>query len=630
LISSFLDTTIEERRRLVRSCKLGIKWVEYPVPLAVFIGDEKYLEHPSLSPIQFSAVEACSELFDIDAAMADPYRVTFRQPQYTGAVLVWGMSSGKDTVAMIIQARLLYLLGCLVDPLGLLTKFESEPARHTGIDFLNVAVSKDQAEGRFFDPLKRLLRRSPWFMDKLQVRIMDRVIHAPPIIGHDPDKGDMYAVNAWSGHSSQEAMMGGNLLCVVLDEIDAFRSLKFSQGGDRKIATSVTAESMHKALRLTSQSRFPGFGKVIMLSWPRYHGSFIEQKLAEGKDDPGIYTSGPHATWDVNPTKVEADFAVERKRDPEGTRAKYEARPGRAIEGYFTNVAAVLRCFSGLQTDAFKIIRNEDEPGREPPLDYETMQLLPGLLGKPEPGAKHCWHVDLALTGDRAAAAMAHHSGWVEDEYGDILPVIKLDLVYWWESREGQEIDFAGIRRLMLDVIRMGHRTVSITFDGFQSSDSMQILRRHTQQGRRARIGRDGKPTRPTIDAKHFSMDMGTRGYDTLKEVIYEPGRIDAFYCRLLIEELLGLISIGGKKVDHQTGSSKDVADAVGGAVWGAVNNLNEQLERTAYRPVGMPGAIIVGAKTASQWDIDDGEISPTGIIETPEKRREKRRKAFG
>jgi len=44
-----------------------------------------------------------------------------------------------------------------------------------------------------------------------------------------------------------------------------------------------------------------------------------------------------------------------------------------------------------------------------------------------------------------------------------------------------------------------------------------------------------------------------------------------------------------------------------------------------------MPGAIIVGAKTASQWDIDDGEISPTGTITPPGSRREKkRRKAFG
>lgn len=612
LVSRWIGKGIEEKRRLVRELGFSIKWVEIPTGLGSFIKEKRFLGHPPLSDIQLEAVYETSEIFDLGAARKDPTKVIFRERQPVESCLVWGMGSGKDTVAMIIHARLLYLLGCLVDPLSLLTLFRSEPVRSSGIDFLNVAVNKDQAEGRFFDPLKRMIRNSPWFMEKLQVQIMDSVIHAPPIIGHDDRVGDMYAVNAWSGHSSQEAMMGGNLLCVILDEIDAFRSLEFMIGGNKR-TRSVTAESMYDSLTATVQSRFPGIGKVALLSWPRYAGSFIEQRLAIGRDDPRVFTSGPYATWEVNPTKEEDDFADEFRRNPERAKAKFMARPSQSMDRYFTNVLAILQAFHADQGEDFTFSRSKTNPGPEPPVDYATMMLRPGAMAKPDPHALYCWHIDLGLKKDRAALAMSHHIGFMEGE-GEALPVVQLDLVYWWTAPEGGEIDFSAIRQFILSVARQGYRTVSVTLDGFQSVDTKQILRRYSQYGDRLRFDRQGNPMGTPISAEHFSMDSNLKGYDTLKEVIYEEGRLRAFFCPLLVKEILGLVLIHGRKVDHLAGGSKDVSDAVGGAVFGAISNLSDAVSLPAYRGASA-GSVIVGAKRQGQWGVNDREISPSGVI---------------
>jgi hypothetical protein len=58
---------------------------------------------------------------------------------------------------------------------------------------------------------------------------------------------------------------------------------------------------------------------------------------------------------------------------------------------------------------------------------------------------------------------MAHHSGWVKDLDDELVPVITLDLAYWWEAPEGKEIDFAEIRKFILSVARLGYRTAVVT-----------------------------------------------------------------------------------------------------------------------------------------------------------------------
>lgn len=106
-----------------------------------------------------------------------------------------------------------------------------------------------------------------------------------------------------------------------------------------------------------------------------------------------------------------------------------------------------------------------------------------------------------------------------------------------------------------------------------------------------------GEPLRIPIETKRFSLDRGTAGYDTLKEVLYEPGRFSGFFCELVVKELLGLVTIRAAKIDHLEDGSKDTSDAVAGSVHGALLFLNEHLPLPAYRGQGMGDVIVSGSR---------------------------------
>jgi hypothetical protein len=93
-----------------------------------------------------------------------------------------------------------------------------------------------------------------------------------------------------------------------------------------------------------------------------------------------------------------------------------------------------------------------------------------------------------------------------------------------------------------------------ITLDQFQSRDTIQQLR---LQGMRSEI---------------LSVDRNPGISHSLKEAIYTKS-LNYFDHPLLFKELKELQATDGGKVDHPYGGSKDVADAVSGAHWNAVQD---------------------------------------------------------
>lgn len=529
---------------------------------------------------EIRTVDGWEAILSVELLGEYPYYDT-RVPNCHSYILngIWNHNSGKDTVVMIGMARILYLLGCLYNP----QEVFGMPS-YSGIDMLNVALNKDQAEQNFFNPMERMLRSSEWFTDKLQLVFRDRSIHCPPIIGKDKDNADMYAINAWSGHSGHEAMEGKNLIVGVVDEIDAFRHLRRGSGNKAS-----SAEAMYSMLSSSVRSRFPKVGKTVMISWPRYSRSFLMNQLRAGKEDPAVFASGPYATWEVRDDIDEEAFARDFRNNLEDAKARYGANPGEAIERYYTNTVAVLRAFHAkIKETPFgdEYVRDEDNPGREPPVN-EHGQLLLGKLEKPDRRMYYCWHGDLARVGDRAAVAMAHHSGYILDPLDETtyLPVVMLDLLMWWEATANSEIDLAEIRRSMLDVIRKGYRVGSVTFDKYASEEMLQQFAKHDRWGKRLRYTSEGKPRREPMDTGRFSLDISTKGHDQLKQLVYEKGRLEAFFVPLLVQELMNLENVGGgAKVDHPAGGSKDLADAVAGAIAGALRYEQKWLMHHAFR----------------------------------------------
>lgn len=138
--------------------------------MGTFVEGKYFLHHPPLSDIQYEFVQAMTDIFTPGG--------TLKPDQYIEGVAQWGKGGGKDTCAMIIVARVVYLLGCLADPIGY---FGLTP--QSSIDIINVAVNAGQANNVFFGPLRRMLRRSPWFVEKLTFSDKESELNFPPIVG---------------------------------------------------------------------------------------------------------------------------------------------------------------------------------------------------------------------------------------------------------------------------------------------------------------------------------------------------------------------------------------------------------------------------------------------------------------
>ena len=112
----------------------------------------------------------------------------------------------------------------------------------------------------------------------------------------------------------------------------------------------------------------------------------------------------------------------------------------------------------------------------------------------------------------------------------------------------GGEIDLAQVRSFILALRERGFVIGGVSYDGYQSADSRQILQRR------------GLPV------KIISVDRDMARYQMLRELAHE-GRLRLYHYKPFLEEAAQLEVIRQQRVDHPRGGSKDVTDAVAGAV---------------------------------------------------------------
>ena len=112
----------------------------------------------------------------------------------------------------------------------------------------------------------------------------------------------------------------------------------------------------------------------------------------------------------------------------------------------------------------------------------------------------------------------------------------------------GGEIDLAQVRSFILALRERGFVIGGVSYDGYQSADSRQILQRR------------GLPV------KIISVDRDMARYQMLRELAHER-RLRLYHYKPFLEEAAQLEVIRQQRVDHPRGGSKDVTDAVAGAV---------------------------------------------------------------
>ena len=571
----------------------GEEFDEKPVDLKTFVRSPEYLGLPELSDYQYTLIEKSSQIYKdttlIKLFGEEEGRIRFKQTA-NEVVAQLGKGSGKDYCSTIAVAYIVYLLLCLKDPA---TYYGKPPG--DSIDIINIAINSQQASNVFFKGFKTRIDKSPWFAGKYTDKASEVKF----------DK----AITVHSGHSEREAWEGYNVIVVILDEISGF-AIENTTGHDQ----AKTGAAIYDMYRASVDSRFPDFGKVILLSFPRYKNDYIQQRynavvaevetvvrdhkfkmdeeLPDGtvgnefeiqwEEDhivsykiPKVYALR-RPTWEVNPVRKIDDFKVAFFTNPLDALSRFACMPPDAVDAFFKSKEKVEKAFN-------KAHLAVDNFGR-----LEEWFL-------PDPDKEYFIHVDLAQKHDHCAVAMAHVNKWVNvkvtDTYSQPAPIVEIDAVRFWTPTKDKSVDFTEVKDYILSLKTRGFKIRVCTFDRWNSHDMMQQLK---QYGINTEI-----------------LSVAKKHYDDMAMVVAEE-RVVGPHIPLLIDELLQL-RIMRDKVDHPRKGSKDLADAVCGSIYNSISrskfDSNQEVNIHTYESMSYDNDFGTEA---------DGETSSYNMIRAP------------
>jgi len=450
-------------------------------------------------------------------------------------------NSGKSYVSSMAIVYIVYRLLCLKNPQEYFNM-----AKGTKIAFINISKSFSQAKDIVFGEIKNRLDNNKWFQTfyppdpriKSKIR-MPKNLYILPV------------------GSNEEAPLGYNIFGAVIDEA-SFHTLTKDKD---------YAEESYNQIKKRIRSRFFSKGKLFIITSPRYVYDFAEKKFEESETNDKIYRKRA-PLWEAMPaemfcgqkfdlgdyltamagTMIPIEYEDEFKQNPERAMRDYGAQPSMAIQGLFNNP---------------ETITNAANYDRRHPIDLKTGDFAEWFFNKKSESGydndKRFIHIDLGLNkkgkGDAAGFAMGKFNGWqeVKSIEGKIekRPKIWIDLMMRITAKPMDEIKFEDIRKKIYRLKDIGYNIAKISFDGWQSIDSIQTL---NSSG---------------FNAETLSIDRNPESYYTLKAAMLD-GRMDFYYYKPFVEELQQLEEIKGTKIDHPRQGSKDVADAVAGVCYHA------------------------------------------------------------
>ena len=446
------------------------------------------------------------------------------QNDYNELICVCGMRSGKGVLASIISWYQAYLLLQLDDPQA---HFGLAPGQ--GIRIINVATSEDQARRNVFQHIvDRYETGGPWFRQ-------------PGIVLGEPRALEIRLakhITIVCGHSHATSKLGGTYVLAVLDEL---ARMKDTGGKDN-------AHEVYTKMRAATRT-FGPLGRVVVISSPEWEGDEAMQllELAGEVDEEGrrLYprTLPIHLpTWEANLSISREMLADDERKNPTAFWRDFGADPPTALEAYYPDPERWVR---------------QANPERRHPCDDQG-RLVDSF--SPCCAGRRFVHVNLALNRDACGFAMAHKPvpgcPYYETRDGAPNPRAKkvvLDLCGRFLPSPSREIDFESIRQVIRDLQDRGFniKAGKVTLDGWQSVDFQQTLRK---EGFRCQT---------------LSVDRDLAPHDTLQELI-NTDQLSFYEHPVLFREARQLQLRKGTKVDHPPNGSKDMIDAVAGAVFQA------------------------------------------------------------
>ncbi len=561
---------------------------EYPpVPPRIFFTHSDYLGHiaPQIFPTWWPHL----------LHMTDPLN------KYSEIILTGAIGMGKTLLAMMVLTYKLYRLSCLRDPAhyyGL--------SKASKIVFGLYSITLEHAESTGFYTLRdQLLGESPYFTERFP-----RLPSPQEYIRFNK------SIEVITG-SNVLHTIGKNLFSLGIDELNFMKRGKEGQNKPMELANAVTRRlesrfrqssgDMPGVCVFISSKRATGDFIENRVKSVRHLPSvyIVDGPIWEFK--PTDY-SGLKFRVSLGTTGVDAMLLDEVEFDELGKAVRVVPvesgeREGEIIEvpveffnSFKTEIMGALRDIAGVSTDAINPLFKQKsvltamfDPQLVSPFDAETMPLYTGSADLLEnvfrakrvtqlrlssyapsrhPTAPRYIHVDLALRNDRAGIVMVHPSEHYREKRPEadketslpkynMVSNVEVDFIMavTSSSDKSQQIDLAKIRKFILWLRSLGYWIKLVTFDSFNSADSIQRLSENK------------------VTAELLSVDKSPHPYLTLRQVISE-GRLKSPQHRLLLSELTCLEhDIIHGKIDHPKDGSKDCADALCGAVYSCVTD---------------------------------------------------------
>lgn len=494
--------------------------------------------------------------------------------QYTEAVLTGAIGTGKTTIALLTIAYQLHVLSCLRDPHAF---FGLDPASEIVfvIQSLSAKVAKDVAYRR----LRELVDRSPYFERHFPAnhRIRSELAFPGGIV-----------VRPLSSQAT--AAIGSNVIGGILDEVNFMEVVDHSkQSVDGAVYDQ--ALEMYNSIVRRRKSRFmvaggnlPGM--LCLVSSKRFPGEFTDQKRLEAereleaKGRTSIYVYD-RRLWEIKPPATYGEsrfrlFLGDQTRKPEILSADAQVAPedqrlvmevpSEFRSEFERDLLSAVRDIAGNATFALHpFIMNTGAVAASfdrcpsilsaPRTDFASSRPLMYPTRIVQPQEPRFAHVDLGLSRDSAGVAVGWVPKFVDVRRGDhslqAMPHVMFDLILEVAPPRGGEIQFQEIRNLFVKLKEQGMNLKWISYDSFQSADSVQLLR---QKG---------------FVTGTQSIDQTSLPYEVMRTAFYD-GRIEAPKHEKALEEIVRLErdpSTG--LIDHAPRFSKDCADAVAGVVYG-------------------------------------------------------------
>jgi hypothetical protein len=504
----------------------------------------------------------------------------------------------NTTVGDIALAKKLCDLSCLRDPSRYYGLLPNEK-----IVFGIYSKTLTQAADAGFYKLRGYLDVSPYFREHFpRDPKIDTRIDFEPLTG----KKIQVAQGSRSGHA-----LGLDLFAFLMDEANFMDEKEDKQSGK----TIGQAYELYNATYTRLQSRFgrkggslPGM--VLLVSSRNAQTSFLEEhtkSVLSGEHAQHTFVSD-YAVWEIHDTKytfpgftVEVGDRLAKSRIlKEGEKPRSGARvvelPLELRRPADLDLDQTLRDMAGIATfGTSPLIRDRASifeavhPKMAHPFTrqeiicdiadstlIEEHYLLRNVTRVVEsrnvprlnPKCPRFIHVDIGLTNDSLGFAMGHVAGTVKTERvnaegtvsTEVNPYIIIDLMLRVSSPAGGEVDLSKVRAFILYLRRL-FPIAKVTFDQFQSSDSIQILKKQR------------------LDAGHQSVDKRDDAYLSLRSAFFDR-RIATYRYDPFIDEVLDLErDVKKRKVDHPKKASKggrgskDVSDAVAGVIWLCMND---------------------------------------------------------